>query len=67
MKAIADMKKEFLANFAGILMAIKGVKQDFSEFANRLTVAEKCIGDTENTTLQKNSGLAPETGRLFYH
>lgn len=55
MKAITDMKEEFSGNFAGVLTAIHVIKQDFSEFSNRLTEAEQCIWDTEDniTTLQK--------------
>lgn len=55
MKAITDMKKEFSANFTGILTAVQDLKSNFNDFTNRLTEAEKRIGDTEDnvSTLQK--------------
>jgi len=59
MKAISDMRDEFLANFAGVLTAIQGIKRDFSKFLTRLEETEQLIEDTEDniTTLQKTVAM----------
>lgn len=48
MSAITSMRVDFLAQYTGILSAIHEVKQEVTEFSNRLAMAEQWISDTED-------------------